>query len=259
MKPLKINLATLQSFLFVTTILIFQNVTSQERQIFNGQIIVDSIQYVSGVHVVNLNAEIGTTTGKNGEFKIFARTGDTIFFSSLQFENKKYIVKTSSFGRLVKIGLIQKFNELDEVQLDDIRLSGVLSEDITRMPKSIYEKLGIPFPKPRRTSLQLAIQSATGGGPLITVMNKLNGTTERLEKAEANNEIKILVNKGLNLVGENYYMSQLNIEENEVINFLFYCADDPTFRKLVESESVLQLLEFLNTKVDSFKELRELD
>tara|TARA_B100000929_G_C15401891_1_gene384857 strand:- start:72 stop:851 length:780 start_codon:yes stop_codon:yes gene_type:complete len=259
MTPLKINLTPLKLFLCFTSILIFQHVVGQERQVFNGAIVVDSVQYVSGVHVVNLTAETGTTTGKNGEFKIFAKAGDTIFFSSLQFENKKYIVSTSSFGKLVKIGLIQKFNELDEVQLDDIRLSGVLSEDITRMPKSIYEKLGIPFPKPRRSSLELAIQSATGGGPLISVMNKLNGTTERLEKAEANNELKILVNKSLNLVGENYFMGQLKIEENEVINFLFYCTDDPKIRKLVESESVLQLLEFLNTKVDSFKELRELD
>jgi len=253
------NPAILKLILCFVSILMLQSLHAQKRQVLNGVVVVDSLQHVSGIHVVNLNAETGTTTAADGRFEIFAKTGDTIFFSSLQFENKNYIVKETNFGKLVKIQLIQKFNELDEVVLDDIRLSGVLSEDITRMPKSIYEKLGIPFPKPRRPSLELAIQDATGGGPVLSVINRLNGTTERLEKAEVNNKIKILVNKGLNLIGADYFVSQLYIAETEIINFLFYCADDPAYKNLVEAESILKLIEFLNSKVESFKELRELD
>ncbi|GGG22312.1 hypothetical protein GCM10011532_01680 [Christiangramia forsetii] len=240
-------------------LLFFQHSEAQERQVLKGQIIVDSIQNSSGVHVINLNAETGTTTDVNGKFLIPARTGDTIFFSSIQFENKQFIVRDANFETPIKVRLIDKFNELDEVQLDDIRLSGVLSEDVTRMPKSIYEKLGMPFPKPRRTSLELAIQSATSGGPLVSVINRLNGTAERLEKAEKNNQISILVNKGLNLVGKSFFVSQLDINEQEIINFLFYCADDPKYKELVDAESLLKMIEFFNTKVDSFKELRELD
>lgn len=257
MTPPKTNLYV--PFLLFILVLCFQNSEAQERQVLKGQIIVDSIQNSAGVHVINLNAETGTTTDVNGNFRIPAKTGDTIFFSSVQFENKKLIIKNSNFEVSIKVGLIDKFNELDEVQLDDIKLSGVLSEDVTRMPKSIYEKLGMPFPKPRRTSLELAIQSATSGGPLISVINRLNGTTERLEKAEKNNQISILVNKGLNLVGKSFFVSQLKIEEKEIINFLFYCADDPEYKELVDAESLLKLIEFFNTKVDSFKELRELD
>jgi len=238
--------------------LFFQNTEAQERQILQGKIIVDSIQNASGVHVINLNAETGTTTDVSGEFKILAKPGDSIFFSSVQFENRNFVLKESSFEGL-NIRLIEKFNELDEVQLDDIRLSGVLSGDVTRMPKSIYEKLGMPFPKPRRTSLELAVQSANGGGPLISILNTLNGKKKQLEKAEDNNELSMLVNKGLNLVGKSYYVTQLEIPENEIMNFLFYCADDERYEELVLAESTLKLVEFFNEKIDSFKELRELD
>jgi len=257
MTPPKTNLYV-PFFLFVL-LLFVQNSEAQERQLLKGQIIVDSIQNSSGVHVINLNAETGTTTDVKGKFKIPAKTGDTIFFSSVQFENKNLIIRSSNFESSIKVRLIDKFNELDEVQLDDIKLSGVLSEDVTRMPKSIYEKLGMPFPKPRRTSLELAIQSATSGGPLISVMNRLNGTTERLEKAEKNNQISILVNKGLNLVGKSFFINQLQIAETEIINFLFYCAEDPRYKKFVQAESLLKLIDFFNSKTDSFKELRELD
>lgn len=240
-------------------LLFVQNIIAQERPILKGQVIVDSIQNASGVHVINLNAETGTTTGKNGEFRIPAKKGDTIFFSSVQFEHKNLVIKNSDFKVSIKVRLIEKFNELDEIRLDDIKLSGILSEDITRMPKSIYEKLGWSFPKPRKTSLELAVQSATGNGPLITIMNTLNGKIKELEKAEENNEISILVNKGLNLVGESFFMLQLNLPETEIINFLFFCSEDPLYAELVRAESTLKLVEFFHAKTDSFKELRELD
>ncbi|WP_300436830.1 hypothetical protein [Christiangramia sp.] len=231
---------------------------SQEIQLLEGQILSDSIS-PSNIHIVNLNLEQGTTSDASGKFKIYARAGDTIFFSSVQFENRNWIVRDSNFDKPIEVKLIDKFNELEEVQLDDIKLSGVLSEDITRMPKSIYEKLGIPFPKPRRSSLELAIQSATGEGPMISVINQLNGTTERLEKAEENNKTAILVNKGLNIIGKAFFVTQLEIPEKEIINFLFYCTEDPQYKELVNTERVLKLIDFYKMKIDSFKKLRELD
>lgn len=237
----------------------FQNTKAQERAILKGQISVDTTQNAFGVHVINLNAELGATSNEDGSFKILAKPGDSIFFSSVQFEHRKIVVPESHLRKIMRVKLFEKFNELAEIQLDDIKLSGVLSEDITRMPKSIYEKLGIAFPKPRPTSLELAVQSATGGGPLLTVLNTLNGKIEQLEKAKENNEISILVNKGLNLVGETFFVSQLKLSETEIINFLFFCSEDSLYTKLVRAENILKLVEFFKDKTDSFKELRELD
>ncbi|MDR5591850.1 hypothetical protein [Christiangramia sp. SM2212] len=245
--------------LILLLIAIIPKIEAQERGIVQGKIIVDSIQMASGVHVINMNAEIGTTTNENGEFRILAKAGDSIYFSSVQFENINHIVKSSEIDTGINVQLIQKFNELAEVQIDDIRLSGVLSEDVTRMPKSIYEKLGMPFPKPRRSSLELAIQSASGNGPLISALNTLNGKKEMLEKAEENNKTRIVVNKGLNLVRKSFFTEQLLLNEKEVLNFLYYCAEKEEYRELVNSKQVLELVEFFKSELDSFKELRELD
>lgn len=252
----KINLS-------IILILVFFAVTprleAQERKLMKGQILVDSIKIASGVHVINMNAETGTTTNENGAFEIIAKKGDSIFFSSVQFENINKIVQEKDLNGIMQVRLIQKYNELDEVQIDDIRLSGVLSEDVTRMPKSVYEKLGWPFPKPRRSSLELAIQSANGNGPLISVLNKLNGKEKMLEKAEENFETQTLVNKALNLTGQSFFTEQLLLNEKEVLNFIYYCADYEDFREMVNSEKVLEMVEYYKNKLDSFKELRELD
>lgn len=223
-----------------------------------GQILADSSSLV-GIHIVNLDLETGTTSDNSGNFTINARPGDTLFFSSIQFEHQKLVVEESSFQKKLMVKLIRKYNELDEVQLDNIRLSGVLEEDIEKVPKSIYEKLGLPFPKPRRTSHELAVQSATGNGHIISILNRLNGTTERLEKAEINNARSRMVNKGFGLVGKSFFVDQLQISENEIINLLFFCVDDEEYQALLQTEDQLKLREYLYSKIDSFKELRELD
>lgn len=239
--------------------LCIDQLTAQQREIITGKVIIDSTRNISGIHVVNLTGETGTTTNDQGIFKLLATAGDTIYFSALQFEHKKVVVKKSNFKEMLIVSLRENYNELDEVQIDDIRLSGVLVKDLDRVPKSIYEKLGMPFPKPRRSSLELAVQSANNGGPLLTIINILNGKIKQLEKAEENNERSIMVNKGLNLVGKFFFVSQLNIEESEVINFLFYCADDNEYNRLVKEKRVLQLIEYFELKIDSFKALREID
>ncbi|PTX42083.1 carboxypeptidase-like protein [Christiangramia gaetbulicola] len=249
--------------IYLVAILIFflciDQATAQQREIITGKVMVDSTRNISGIHVVNLTGETGTTTNEKGIFKMLAQAGDTLYFSSLQFEHKKVVVENSNLEEMLIVPLREKYNELDEVQIDDIKLSGVLMKDLDKVPKSIYEKLGIPFPKPRRTSLELAVQSANNGGPLLTIINTLNGKIKQLEKAEENNERSIMVNKGLNLVGKFFFVSQLNIEESEVINFLFYCVDDDEYNSLVNEKRVLQLIEYFELKVDSFKAWREID
>lgn len=232
---------------------------AQERRILDGQIISDTVNVLSGIHVVNLSAETGTTTDAKGNFKIMAKAGDTLFFSAIQFMHKKIVIEESSFENTLRVKLIEKFNELDEVQLDDIRLSGVLSEDLNKVPKSIYEKLGMSFPKPRRTSLELAVNSARNGGTVTTIVNALTGKLKQLKKAEENYERKVQVEEGLVLVGKPFFIYRFGLPEEEIINFLYFCSEDEEYSEFVAAESIMELLEFFETKIDSFKALRELE
>jgi len=226
--------------------------------VVSGNVLSDSIIDKQGVHVINVSAEKGTVTNEKGEFQMMVRAGDSLYFSSVQFENEHLVVGE----RQLKDGWVKrlypKLNELAEVQLDDIKLSGVLGQDITRMPKSIYEKLGIPFPKPRRTSLELALQ-ANNNDPVTMVLNMLNGTTKQLKKAEENADLTKLVHKAKDMMQEAYYIYGLNLPQEEVINFLYYCADDPVFETMVHKEKTFELMEIFEVKVQEFKSRREVD
>lgn len=244
-------------FLSLLTFLSWQ-LEAQERQIITGYIITDSIQDKTGVHVINMNAEKGTTTDERGKFAIIGKIGDSVYFSSVQFENENVILTEAHLKNGLNKRLMRKFNELDEVQIDDIRLSGVLSGDITRMPKSEYEKLGLPFPKPKRSSLELAFQNNVND-PVTMVLNYFNGKTEQLKKSQKNNEKTIAVNQGILLMGEAYFVNGLDLKQTEIINFLYYCNEDQTYEELVRSESVFALMKLFENKIEAFKELRTTD
>ena len=61
---------------------------SQEIKLLEGQILADTIS-PANIHIVNLDLEKGTTSDNFGKFKIYAKAGDRILFSSVQFENRE--------------------------------------------------------------------------------------------------------------------------------------------------------------------------
>lgn len=221
----------------------------------------DSLEPVAGVHVVNISAKTGTSTQLDGNFKILAAVGDSLYFSSIQFQNSTMVVKEEHGLNGMYIKLLPALNELGEVQIDDIRLTGSLAQDIDKVPRSVYTKLGWNFPKAPQTSLEMAVQSSgkMGGDPVGLVLNSLNGKIKELEKASKNDQLKIMVNRSMAMLGLEYLKNTLQIPGNEIMNFLYFNARLPGFETLIAEKDLLGLREFLEANIQKFNELRELN
>ena len=70
-------------FIFIT-----QLTYSQDRQLIQGKVIYRNID-VPAANVINNTDQSSTITNDQGEFEIFAKEGDEIIFSSVQ-----YIIRT---------------------------------------------------------------------------------------------------------------------------------------------------------------------
>ena len=66
-------------FIFIT-----QLTYSQDRQLIQGKVIYRNID-VPAANVINNTAQSSTITNDQGEFEIFAKEGDEIIFSSVQY------------------------------------------------------------------------------------------------------------------------------------------------------------------------------
>lgn len=199
---------------------------------------------------------------ENGYFEIPARAGDSIYFSSLQFENKTVVLKMEDFDRIFTVKLYEKFNELDEVRLDNIKLSGVLSEDIDRVPKSVYDKYGFAYPtKPTPIEeRKLRFASGSGGVDVVSmIVYSLNGQKKMFQEVVQNSRLSGQVYEAYAFLPIEYYTENLDLPEDEIINFLYYCMEFPGFDRIVSNKEKLKFMEFLKDKLTDFKKLREIE
>ena len=246
---------------------------SQEIRILQGQVLADSLG-TEGIHVVNLNLKTGITTGAEGKFKIGAKKGDTIFFSSIQFENRKILVETSDIeNSKITVKLFPSRNELEEIRITDLKLSGHLDNDLPKINYFQREKYGIPYPKKQLSLNEKRLYTANagvksrwsyigvllGGVPLEVVINDINGRTKYLRAVVERERMQEFVKKGIEVLGNHFFVDNLGIPGTEIENFVFYCSEFPEFEKLVTKSQTLDLIEFYQLKKEEFINLREIN
>lgn len=90
---------------------------------------------LENVNIVNLNQVVGTSTNKKGEFQISAKANDTLHLSYLGFKSIKVRVTNDwlKFGSS-KIELTELALALEEVVVNQLKLTGYLEVDIKQVP-----------------------------------------------------------------------------------------------------------------------------
>jgi len=238
------------------------NVQAQESILLQGRIISTGGDR-QNVHIVNLSKETGTTSDSNGGFQMLVSEGDSLYFSSVQFQNKSIMIsKTVVENAEVTITLEETFNELAEVFIDDIQLSGYLGNDLNLISikevetkNRLQQNLDAYIEKDRELN-PYHKQSITSGIRIDKIAMAL------AEKISGNKESPVvydsseLANLSLKIVGEQFFREDLDLEPNEICNFLRYCDRDGNFQRLVLHTDALVLIEYFQEKIDSFREWR---
>ena len=129
-------LLTLTLFLFSSAIF------AQDGETFvKGTVVSSSTEaIIDRVNIVNLNQVIGTSTDEEGNFQIKANVNDTLHFSYLGYKSIKVRVTNDwiKFGD-TKIKLTEVALALEEVVVNQLKLTGYLEVDIKQVPiKSNY-------------------------------------------------------------------------------------------------------------------------
>lgn len=103
---------------------------------------------LSDVNIVNLNEVIGTTTDDEGNFDIRAKVNDTLHLSYLGYKSLKVRVTNDwiKFGN-TEIEMTELALALEEVVVNQLRLTGYLEVDIKNVPQTSnnrYRISGLP-------------------------------------------------------------------------------------------------------------------
>ncbi len=120
-------------FFFLKSISFFsQEITNVRGTILNSKTNLP----LENVNIVNLSKVMGTTTDKEGKFKINAQVNDTLHFSYLGYKSIKVRVTNDwiNFGTNTTIELTELALALEEVVVYEMKLTGYLELDIKQVP-----------------------------------------------------------------------------------------------------------------------------
>ena len=114
-----------------------------QKKIFLHGMLRDSTSLLKNVHVVNLNTEKGTFSNDYGQFRIVVSLGDTLRFSSVEYETvKKKITDRIYFSKKLNLILKNKNYVLNEIVVKEHDLTGNLSIDRKKVPKDTIATMG---------------------------------------------------------------------------------------------------------------------
>lgn len=253
---------------------------AQEARSISGKIVNDSLEN-SAVHIINLSQKSGTLTSRDGSFFIMAREKDTLLFSSLLYVPKKIIVSSAIFnGSPLNVELGEFVNELEEVNISNIALTGNLDADLDNIKVVKNLPMDIRFSDvkharfesdvndlkkaPRNLAYEgnMVVKPGSTFGVAVNfdhLTDLISGKHSLNKKAKANQDLAFLVEDARNIFSEEFFVQQLNLPSEEIIGFLFYCAENADLKQQMQRNNELHLMEYLEKQAPEFRAHRELE
>ena len=223
---------------------------SQERELIQGKVIYRNID-VPAANVINNTSQISTITNDQGEFEIFAKEGDEIIFSSVQ-----YIIRTVKVNaeilknKRIIVQINQRVRELDEV---------VITPDDTDKFLDLKEEQfkGFDYLADKSTKIENILtdnRQFVDGLNFVNIFRLLSTLVDSKSEEE---KLSILPSEALPLIlEENFFTEILKLETFAVNDFLSQLDLDQEIKELIIEKNQFILIDYLLNKSDTYKELR---
>ena len=235
---MKINKTKTLFFFLATQCILGQ---AKEVKTIRGRILANSGIFTE-IEVVNLNSEKSAKVNENGEFTIEAEINDVLFFASKSFEAYRKVIQANDFCEdLISIEMIPKGIELDEVIIN--QYATINARDLGIIPKN----------QKSYTVAERRLKANSGGiGGLI---NMLSGRKEMLKKELEVEKKETNLAKLKRLFTSDFYTKSFHIAADKINTFQYYCIENKSFAKLLETNNKAQMLVAMLQLASTFNEL----
>ena len=231
-------------------ILIIQFSYSQNRELIQGKVIYRNID-VPAANVINNTAQSSTITNDQGEFEIYAKEGDEIIFSSVQ-----YIIRTVRVNKEILenkriiVQINQRVRELDEI---------VVTPENTQKFLDLKEEQfkGFDYIADKSTKIQNVLtdnRQVVNGLNFVNIFKLLSSIVDAKSDEE---KLNIIPSEVLPYVlEENFFSRVLELESFEIIDFLSKLDSDTEMKNLILEKNQFLIIDYLLNKADTYKNLR---
>ncbi len=217
----------------------------------------------SFINVINTTTYKATISQLDGKFELPVRAGDSILISSIQYKDVKFIVKQEYKNEGILIPLNLKINELEQVDVYSLGLTGDLDKDAGNIKTNEFNQraAGLPVPKKQLTKNErrlYAAKSSGGGIPLDYMFNLINGNIKMYKQLIKYDRVDNKKAKLASIFPERFYTEDLNLPNNLIEDFVYYCVEQhPHTISLMQQQNTLELYEVLPNIAEAYLKLKE--
>lgn len=225
------------------------------REILRGRVVSDSLK-VENITVLNITSNVGAVTDNDGNFALYARPTDTLFFSSITFRSQHLPLKKEHFveARLI-IKMDVNVTVLDEVVI--IPLTGDLGKDSQNSRvknfNSPFDPVAIAkstFPKsklPQNTAVP-SNESTLTGLDFRKISELIFGKRKKKDDPDKYLKQKSFITTAKELYTHHFFTQTLKIPHAEIGIFLTFCDKGAETAHLLEPNKHFELTDYLVSK-----------
>lgn len=231
------------------------------RQILNGKVIADSLK-VENLSVLNINSNIGAVTDNNGEFTIYARPTDTLFFSSITFRSRSLVLKEIDFlQNPLIIRLDVNVTMLDEVIISPNTFTGELASDSKNIKTNLvtsgidsYDMIVSDIPRSMANQNGALTSNVTGSALTGVNFNKIYDMIFKKRKKKDAGEVygvngnKTFVESAKERFTHHFFTVTLKIPHEEIGAFLAFCDGGVKTSWMLDPKNEFYFTDYLVTK-----------
>lgn len=224
---------------------------NNSRKSLHGQVLNDFLTIESG-YVMNINANVRTFIGAGGLFDIMAKPKDTLLFSGLAFQSKKYVLTEKDCAEvLFKIKLDLVNNQLKEVvvhkELKVKSLDGNSQKYVDMQYVDDQQSTA-------KNTAMYSDQTIKYGMDFVRIFKDVKKLLRKKDGVEETviSDIAFSEYAKDNFQPE-FFTKTLDLKPDEVELFLMYCSNDPESKRYLGPDDKFQLIEFMINKNKDFK------
>ncbi len=234
-------------FLFLS----LQFAYNQDRELIQGKVIYRNINVVAA-NVINNTSQNTTITDDLGEFQIYAREGDEIIFSSVQ-----YIIRTVRItdeiikNKRLTVQINERIRELDEV---------VITPDNTEKFLDLKEEefKGFDYIADKSTRVQNNLtetRQLKNGVDFVNIFKLLKTIID--SKSEEEKESLLASEVIPYLLEDDFFTESLLLASSQIVDFLIYIDSRPNSADILLEKNEFLLIDFLLNESIRYKEINE--
>ena len=215
-----------------------------QAQFFSGEIMIrdNSVYYLNQVYVTNISAQKTVYTDYFGKFKIPAKAGDVIRFTSIVTDRTDVTMTADNLQNPNNfVELKVAYYDIQEVIISRFKPTGNLRKDVSSLKTgektlALQKMIGLPATKGDGTSPELPVAALRDGGltfSLESIYDVISGERKKKERAQQYEKMNYTITGIKNYYGTEYF-TNLKIPANFIENFLQFIYTSENLYPFIE-------------------------